>query len=179
MDELSLRDPRTYGLDATTAQIELAQFGSKPVQDLVRAGLRDIPALKWQYLVTVHVVLGPGNTWFEVDGATLIDLPTAKSMYDRGALFLDSSGKSAWETSHVPGAVHLSWERNADPRYSRAALREVAGYDDEIVFYGSDGLLTGAWEAAKAVTWGYHNVSFFHGGVQAWKDAGYPVELGP
>ena len=179
LDELSLRDPRTYGLDTTTAQIDLAQFGSKSVQDLVRAGLSEIPALKWQYLVTVHVVLGPGNTWFEVDGATLIDLPTAKSIYDRGVLFVDSSGKSAWDSSHIPGAVHLSWERSADPRYSRATLRDVAGYDDEMVFYASDGLLTAAWEVAKALTWGYRNVSFFHGGVQAWKDAGYPVETGP
>ena len=86
LGELSLRDTTAYSLDPLDVQINFKRFGSKPVQDLVRAGLTDIPELKWQFLVTIHAVLGPGNTWFEVEGATLVDIPTAKLFHDRGSL---------------------------------------------------------------------------------------------
>jgi TolB-like protein/Flp pilus assembly protein TadD/rhodanese-related sulfurtransferase len=178
LGELSLREVRTYSPDPFDSQIDFPRFGSKPVQDLVRAGLTDIPLLKWQYLVTAHAIQGAGNSWFEVEGATLTDIPTAKSLHDRGVVFLDLSGKSAWDGGHIPGAVLLSWERTADPRFSETTLREIAGYDDEIVLYQSDGYTSAAWEVAKALTWGYRTLYFFHGGAQAWKDAGYPVETG-
>jgi 3-mercaptopyruvate sulfurtransferase SseA len=65
-------------------------------------------------------------------------------------------------------------------RFSKTTLREVAQYDDEIVLYFDDGSVTkAAWEAAKAVTWGYRKVYIFDGGAKVWKDAGYPVESGP
>ncbi len=167
-------------MDSQDYQIDFKRFGSKAVQDLVRAGLTDIPELKWQYLVTIHVVLGPGNTWWEVEGATQIDIPTAKSFHDRGVTFIDTSGDSMWNVGHIPGAVHLLWERTGDPRFSMTTLREVAGYNDEIVLYFDDGsgVASAAWEAAQAVTWGYRKVYLFDGGAQAWKDAGYPVETG-
>jgi 3-mercaptopyruvate sulfurtransferase SseA len=137
-------------------------------------------------LVTVHPVLGPGNTWFEVEGATQIDIPTAKSLHDRGVVFIDVSGESVWNAGHIPGAVHLPYERTADPsraRFNKTTLREVARYDDEIVIYflyydSSVGGGSASWEAAKAVTWGFRNVYHFVGGARAWEDAGYPVETG-
>jgi 3-mercaptopyruvate sulfurtransferase SseA len=67
-------------------------------------------------------------------------------------------------------------------RLRRTTLREVAGYDDEIVFYFDeigDGVYTSAsWEAAKAVAWGYRKVYHFVGGAKGWEDARYPVETG-
>ncbi len=85
-----------------------------------------------------------------------------------------------WNAGHIPGAVHLSWQRTADQRLSKTALREVAGYNDEIVLYfdGVAGIASAAEEAAKAVNWGYRKVYHFDGGTKAWKDAGYPVETG-
>ncbi len=85
-----------------------------------------------------------------------------------------------WNAGHIPGAVHLSWQRTADQRLSKTALREVAGYNDEIVLYfeGQTGIASAAEEAAKAVAWGYSKVYHFDGGAKAWKDAGYPVETG-
>jgi TolB-like protein/class 3 adenylate cyclase/3-mercaptopyruvate sulfurtransferase SseA len=183
LGELSLRDTTTYAMEMRNTQTDFTRFGSKPVQDLVRAGLVDIPELKWQYLLTIHSTLGLGvNTWWEVEGATLIDISTAKLFHDRGVIFIDVSGQSMWITGHIPGAVHLSWERSGDPsraRFTKATLREVAQYDDEIVLYFDDGsVASAAWEAAKAVTWGYRKVYLFGGGAQAWKAAGYPVETG-
>ena len=176
LNELSLRDTTAYSMDPQDFQINFKRFGSQPVQDRVRAGLSDIPALKWQFLVTVHLVLEAGKTWFEVEGAKLIDIPTAKSIHDRGVVFIDVSNKSVWNASHIPRAIHLSWSRTEDPRFSETTLRDVAKHNDEIVLYSSDELLSPAWEAAKAVTWGYQKVHFFNGGVQAWKEAGYAIE---
>jgi rhodanese-related sulfurtransferase len=178
--ELSFLAPKLYAVGAPDSRIDFARFGAKPVRDLVRAGLTDIPSLKWQYLVTVHVVFGSGlkGTWYEVEGATDIDIPTAKSFHDRDVVFIDVSEKSIWNAGHIPGAVHLSFVRTDIPRFSKTALREVAGYDDEIVLYYSNGLLISAWEAAKAITWGYRKVHLFTGGAKAWADAGYPLETG-
>ncbi len=149
---------------------------------MVRAGLIDIPSLKWQYLVTFHRVFGRSQNSYEVEGATEIDIPTAKSFYDRGVVFIDVSNKRVWNALHITGAVHLSGWLYDDPRLSRTTLREVVGYDDEIVFYGDydgDGVYTtAAWEVAKAVAWGYRKVHNFVGGAKGWEDAGYPVETG-
>jgi tetratricopeptide (TPR) repeat protein len=178
---LWLREAQAWAYDDMYGlRIDFHRFGSRPVQDLLRAGLTDIPSLKWHYLVTIHRALGPYNTSWEVEGATQIDLSTAKSLHEQGAIFIDVSGKPMWNAGHVPGAVHLSWERTDTPRYSKATLKEVAGYDDEIVLYFDDGSVIGSAfeETAKAVIWGYRKVYHFDGGAKAWKDAGYPVETG-
>ncbi len=106
--------------------------------------------------------------------------PRENSITRRGVIFIVTSGESMWNAGHIPGAVHLSWLRTEDPRFSKTTLREVAGYDDEIVLYLNDGsgYTSPAWEVAKAVTWGYRKVYFFDGGAQDWKEAGYPVETG-
>jgi tetratricopeptide (TPR) repeat protein len=185
LGELSLRDVMTYSDVLFNAQIDFARFGSKPVQELVRAGLTEIPALKWQYLVTAHRVLGgSGNSWLEVEGATQIDVSTAKSLYDRGVLFVDVGSQSMRNAGHIPGAVHLPFDRTGDPsrvRLRRTTFREIAAYNDEIVItFGYLDILDGevAWEAAKVVAWGYSKVYHFDGGAKAWKEAGHPIETG-
>jgi tetratricopeptide (TPR) repeat protein len=183
LGELSLRDVRTYSESDFDAQINFARFGSKPIQELVRAGLTEIPALKWQYLVTSHRVLGPGNSWLEVEGATQVDVSTAKSLYDRGVLFVDVGSQSMRNAGHIPGAVHLPYDRTGDPsrvRLRRTTFREIAAYNDEIVItFGYLDYLDShvAWEAAKAVAWGYSKVYHFDGGARVWKEAGHPIEI--
>jgi adenylate cyclase len=184
--ELSLRETEYYGSDHCNCEIDLTQFGSKPIQDLVHAGLVNIPALKWQFLITRHPVLGPGgNSWVEVQGASQIDLPTAKSFFDRGVMFIDMSRDGIWNAGHIPGSVHLSTGTSAGEsqlRFNENVLRKVARHDDEIVIYGlyieNSPLESPGWEAAKAIVWGYSKVYFFNGGARAWKKAGYPVETG-
>jgi len=184
LGELSIQPSQTFAAYPTDKwQLNFERFGSKAAQDHLRAGLKDIPALKWQYLITSHSVLGAGNSWFEVEGATQIDIPTAKSYHDRDVIFIDASGEGMWNAGHIPGAVHLSWERSVDPTrgtFSKNTLWEIAEHDDEIVLYLDDGtgLESPAWQAAKAVIWGYRKVYFFDGGAKAWKVAGYPVETG-
>ena len=184
--EISLRPSRNFSVEPSeAAELELARYGSQAVQDRLRQGLSMVPALKWQYLVTAHSVLGPGNDWYEVEGATEIDMATAKSLYDRGVVFIDTSDDRVWNEGHIPGAIHLPIWRTGDPsrkRFRRTTLQEIADYDDEIVLYfayfAEGETATASWEAAKAITWGYKNVYHFVGGARAWKAAGFPVETG-
>lgn len=67
----------------------------------------------------------------------------------------------------------------AQERFSRRTLKAIVDETAELVICRRDAACySGAWEVAKAVTWEYQNVSFFVGGAQAWKEAGYPVETG-
>ena len=137
-----------------------------------------IAALAPRHRVLACDLRGHGASRFEVEGATEIDIPTAKSFHDRDVVFIDTSNTRAWNAGHIPGAVHLSFLRTDIPRFNKTALREVAGYDDEIVLYYSAQMLSPAWEAAKAITWGYRKVHLFTGGAKAWADADYPLETG-
>ena len=81
------------------------------------------------------------------------------------------------------GAVHLPYDRTGDPSRVRlrwTTFREMAAYNDEIVItfgYIEDDDHV-AWEAAKAVAWGYSKVYHFDGGARVWKEAGHPIETG-
>ncbi|MCK5363889.1 MAG: hypothetical protein KAR22_13020, partial [Gammaproteobacteria bacterium] len=183
MGDLSLERKSPSAFSPFQGEIDFMRFGGKRAQERVRAGLADIPALTWQYLITVHFVLGAGNTWYEVEGATQIDLDTAKAFYDRGAVFVDTSYPDAWKEQRIPGAILLNYNRSADSpqtRLTEESLMAVAGKADEIVLHSYDPALGHIPDraVAKAVNWGFQKVYFFTGGAPAWRDAGYPVERG-
>jgi rhodanese-related sulfurtransferase len=182
LGEVSLRPVTEWAnLDFET-KIDFPAYGGKEIRAMLRKGLADIPLLKWHYLVDVNRVLGPEGTTFVVEGARQLDLAEAKALYDRDAIFIDTSPIEVWRELHVRGAVHLPYDRSDDPtapRLDRHSLREVAGEDDEIVFYFRDrSFVFAAWDSAKALTWGYRKVHHFVGGARAWAAAGLPVETG-
>jgi TolB-like protein/tetratricopeptide (TPR) repeat protein len=167
-------------------EIDFVRIGGKRAQERVRAGLADIPALTWQYLITLHEAhqgVGLENIWYEVEGATQIDLDTAKAFYDQGAVFVDVSYPDVWKEQRISGAILLNYKRSADSpqtRLTEESLMAVAGKADEIVLHRYDPALghIPARAVAKAVNWGFQKVYFFTGGGPAWRDAGYPVETG-
>ena len=163
-------------------EIDINRFGARPAQERIRAGLSVIPALKWQYLVTPHPVSGNNNTWWEVVGTTSVDVTTAKSMYDRGVAFIYTSDARWWRKGHIPGSVHLPFERPKDStstRLKEATLLEIVDKDVEVVFYSGtieeDGF-TAAYASALAVAWGFTEVYYLNSGLRVWNRAGYPVE---
>jgi TolB-like protein/Flp pilus assembly protein TadD len=70
---------------------------------------------------------------FEVEGATLIDVKTARALFDRGVSFIDVRGKNLWNFDHIPGAVNLE----AINALSEAELSKILSKDQEVVFYCS------------------------------------------
>jgi len=86
------------------------------------------------------VLDGGANTWIETDGATKIDLATAKSFYDQGVLFIDVSteAEGLWKEGHIPGVVNLPLVEY-DPtrkRFRETTLSEVADKTEAVFFTG-------------------------------------------
>ncbi len=122
----------------------------------------------WQALTTKS-----GPKVIAVEGATKIDISTARSMLDRGVPFIDTRGLLAWNQSHIPGASVLVYP-------TEATLMEIVEKNEEVVFYcdcdvGSASCNRSPNASAQAVAFGYQNVSYFTN-FDAWGPAGYPIE---
>ncbi len=113
-----------------------------------------------------------GSKVTAVEGATEIDVGTAKALHDRGLRFIDVRGSSYWERWHIPGASDLKYP-------TEASLMEIVGKNEEVVFYcdcaGSPTCNLSPNASARAVAWGYQNV-YYLTNVDAWSAAGYPLE---
>lgn len=109
-----------------------------------------------------------------VPGATTIDTPIAKQLFDRGAIFIDVRNDADWEAGRIPGARHLALEHLA----TAAQLSAVVPQQDQPVVLYCNGpqCLRSSAAAAKAVSWGFTAVYYYRLGFPAWQGAGYPVE---
>lgn len=108
-----------------------------------------------------------------VKGTETVDAQKAKSLFDRGVLFVDVRSSKDWDAGRIPGAEHI--EFNA--KFSEDTLSKVAKKDAELVLYCNGPKCMRSSEASeKAVIWGYSKVYYFRDGFPAWQGAGYPVE---
>jgi rhodanese-related sulfurtransferase len=128
---------------------------------------------------------GVDSNTYKVNGARQIDVHEMKLLLERGAIFIDVGYTDSWVEERIPGSINLTGDRSNNPsntRLERKTLIAIAQKGDEVVLYCTrdTNCPTGAYEAAMIANWGYDKVYFFTGdAVQAWKDAGYPVETGP
>ena len=99
----------------------------------------------------------------------------AKTLHDRGVRFIDVRGESSWLRAHIPSAFSLPLVRN-----SKARLGEIVDRKEEVVLYCNcgPGCNMSPKASAKAVAWGYQNVYFIKGAIDAWDAAEYPLEQG-
>ncbi len=122
----------------------------------------------WKTLLTTS-----GSKVIAVEGATKIDISTAKTLHERGVRFIDTRGTSSWRYGHIPGALALAYP-------TEAKLMEIVDKNEEVVFYcdcdiGSASCNRSPHASAKAVALGYKNVYYFTNS-NAWGPAGYPIE---
>ena len=117
----------------------------------------------WSSLVSGDSIIG-----YSVEGATNIDVNTAKSLHERGVKFFDARSSNRWKQSHIPGAINLRLNY----------LMELLDKDEEAVFYcGEIDCKLSANASAYALTQGYERVYYFPEGLPGWKAAGYPLEI--
>ncbi len=130
----------------------------------------DIPLEKYRRLLRKE------GGYFEVAGATTIDLQQAKALHDRGVKFVDVRAAKGFASGHVPGAFNL----DVATELSRDSLSRIVGKDEEFVLscHGKT-CPDSAYASAKAVLWGFKRVYYFAAGFPAWEEAGYPVEETP
>ncbi len=121
----------------------------------------------WTTLLTTS-----GSKVIAVEGATEIDVSTAKTLHERGVRFLDVRSKRSWKRGHIPGALSLSYP-------TETSLMEIVDKNEEVVFYcncaGSPICNLSPNASARAVAWGYQKV-YYTTNTDTWDAAGYPLE---
>jgi TolB-like protein/DNA-binding winged helix-turn-helix (wHTH) protein/Flp pilus assembly protein TadD len=142
-------------------------FGDyKPLREgLLKSGIKT--GLEWRNHVSFR------DLDFTVKDAIAIDVEAAKSLHDRGVLFIDVH--YFWHEQRIPGAEFLDmWAFE----FNEVRLSQIADKTQELVIYSSHSH-DGKWlpqSVALAVSWGYEKVYYFKNGLEIWKQAGYPVE---
>ncbi len=142
-------------------------FGDyKPLRaGLLKAGIKT--GLEWKNLVSFN------DLDFSVDGATEIDVETAKKLHDRGVRFIDTH--YFWHEQRIPEARFLDvWAYE----FNDVALSNIVNKTEEVVIYSSHSH-DAKWlpqGVALAVSWGYQNIYYFKNGLERWKQAGHTVE---
>ncbi len=116
-------------------------------------------------------------SYFPVEPATgartqveQISVEELKAKLDRGDSFrlVMTLGEWAFKSQHIPGSINISKPEQAADQLSP---------DDEIVVYCTNPPCVAsqkAYQQLKAA--GYERVKRFSGGLEAWSDAGYPLE---
>ena len=108
-----------------------------------------------------------------VDGAKTVSAAEAKTLFDKGVLFLDIRKDKDWAAGRVPDAIHIELKKKLNEDSMSAEVKK----DQEVVIYCNGPKCMRSSKASKmAVDWGYSKVYYFRGGLPAWKVAGYPVE---
>jgi adenylate cyclase len=150
-------------------------YRDRLIEGLRKAGVPegagiDIPFEKYRRL------LHKSGAYYDVAGATTIDLKQAKTLHDRGVKFVDVRPAKPYVSGHVPGAFNL----DVTTELTRDSLSRIVGKNEEFVLscHGKT-CPDSAYASAKAVMWGFKRVYYFSAGFPAWQEAGYPVEASP
>lgn len=86
-------------------------------------------------------------------------------------VLVDVREESEYAAGHLPGAVHLG-----KGVIERDIERTIPDPDAEIILYCGGGFRS-ALTAESLMKMGYRNVISMDGGIRAWREAGYPLEM--
>ena len=109
-------------------------------------------------------------------GDELVTAGDARSLLDRGALFLDARPRDFWKMSRIPGALSLPEEgfEQAFPEVEER-LRRASG----IVVYCSGFGCEASHVVARKLRERGFIAAILDEGLPAWQDAGFPVDSEP
>ena len=123
----------------------------------------------------------------------IVNADEAKQLISQGATILDTRNKLAWLISHIPGAVHVTWQQFsnnqkpyrgtllADTNLLEQKLRQVGIFNSKPVIvignppdnFGEEGRIV--WMLR---TLGHQSAAFVDGGYNALVKAGVPTTRG-
>jgi hypothetical protein len=131
-----LRAGACLSIRLTVQSVRLA-WGFKERTDLerLREGLRKagVPPGPDPVAAAEDLIFRTDEGYYEVEGATTLDVATAKALFDRGVPFVDVRGEWSWKMGHIPGAVNLYFETV----FSEAELSKIVSKDQDVVIYCS------------------------------------------
>ena len=129
-----------------------------------------------KHLLGIGIILGAliwlGNVTAPTYNVKEVDIATAKTLIDGGALVVDVRGKDAHAGRHIAGSIQ------AKPEELRAAIPErirALAADAPIVVYCGDGLSIGPEGTDILNKAGYAGAVNLKGGIEGWAAAGYPI----
>ncbi len=141
------------------------------LEGLRKAGVPEGAVIKSSSVDFEDLVIKNGGE-FEVKGALKIDAAGAKTLFDRGVVFIDARGGGPYRRGHVPGAVNIH-----PSELYKEKLSGLVKPSEEVVFYcGGEDCPLAPKSCAKALVWGYTKVYYFAAGFPGWKFGGYQVE---
>jgi tetratricopeptide (TPR) repeat protein len=131
-----LRAKAGWSRPLTMEFVRLA-WGFKERTDLerLREGLRKagVPPGPDPVAVAEDLISRTDEGYYEVEGATTLDVATAKALFDRGVPFVDVRGEWSWKMGHIPGAVNLDYQNV----FSEVELSKIVSKDQDVVIYCS------------------------------------------
>jgi Tfp pilus assembly protein PilF len=129
-----LRVKAGWSRPLTVQSVKLA-WGFKERTDLerLREGLRKagVPPGPDPVAAAEDLISQTKEGYYEVEGATILDVTTAKALFDRGVPFVDVRNKWWWKLSHIRGALNLDYENV----FSEAELSKIVSKDQDVVIY--------------------------------------------
>ncbi|MCX7672557.1 MAG: rhodanese-like domain-containing protein [Thiobacillaceae bacterium] len=122
-------------------------------------------------------------TPYSIPGGTMVDVDRAKSLFDKGVLFVDARVPAEYAEEHIKGAINVTYKEvhkkvsTVDPKDEFDLSKLPTDKGKAMVFYcNGSPCWRGYKAAARAISAGYRQVYWFRDGLPAWKAKGYPVQ---
>jgi rhodanese-related sulfurtransferase len=114
---------------------------------------------------------------FDATMDTLISLQEAYLLWkDSSAVFLDAREPEEYDHAHIPGAINLPFDY-WDDCWDR--VEPLLKTTDIIICYcGGFDCESSLFAARELKIIGYGNALIFFGGINKWREAGLPIEVG-
>ena len=109
----------------------MARFASKAVKLTLLGVLVSVVPAIWVLAGDYWDLVSRTDGYYEVKGATTLDVATAKALFDRGVPFVDVRFERDWEMGHIHGAVNLPGN------FSEAELSKIVSKDQDVVIYST------------------------------------------
>lgn len=108
-------------------------------------------------------------------GIKVIDVSTAKSLYDQKAFFYDAREKRHFQQGHIKGAYPVYFDVS---KAEYIVIQLPKDKDEKLVFYCYGETCANSYEAALAVKkLGYTNVYWLLNGFSDWQKKKYPMAV--
>lgn len=118
-----------------------------------------------------------------IPGGAFVNADQAKSLFDKGAVFVDARVPAEYAEKHIKGAISVVYKEThkkvskLDPKDSFDLTKLPADKNKVMVFYCNGSPCWRGYKGADAaIKAGYKKVSWFRDGLPAWEAKGFPTE---
>ena len=133
--------------------------------------------------LTMQPALAAEDTPNAIPGGNFVSVDQAKSLFDKGALFVDARVAAEYAEKHIKGSINVPFKEEF-PKVSKTGpgdkvdLSKLPGDKNKaMVFYCNGSPCWKGYKAADhAIKAGYKKVSWFRDGMPAWEGKGLPSE---